>query len=165
MGPYQTNGPLLDTQVFSGSVKRGSDRWRFLGIHLNIYLNIPVPWIRDGILPYPHAKKCFLQFWWEFADSIYASFVDKCTTYIPAGILPCVKAICYWSTPFLNEHIAQSIPATSCNWIFSIEKKQPNKKQVDKKHKNRNPLKSKYGLFTTTNAWCLLVNVAISKYT
>ena len=40
MGP-NPNGPLsealeiLDTQVFSGSVKRGSDRWRFLGIKGN----------------------------------------------------------------------------------------------------------------------------------
>ena len=25
---------LLDTQVFSGSVKRGSDRWRFLGYRI-----------------------------------------------------------------------------------------------------------------------------------
>ena len=37
MGPYQRTPKevaieLLDSQVFSGSVDRGSDRWRFLGL-------------------------------------------------------------------------------------------------------------------------------------
>ena len=45
MGPYQRTPKkvaikLLDTQVFSGSVKRGSDRWRFLG-----YILLSPSWI------------------------------------------------------------------------------------------------------------------------
>ena len=29
---------MIDTEVFSGSVKRGSDRWRFLGMYTSIYI-------------------------------------------------------------------------------------------------------------------------------
>ena len=75
MGPYQRTPfsksrssmlELLDTKVSSGSVKRGSDRWRFLGVTLP-ETNIAIapknkPFLKERLVFQPSIFRCYVSF-------------------------------------------------------------------------------------------------------